>query len=210
MKKIFSTACAAMSMIAVTACYADYRPYIDVGIGYAAPQSMPNSVDYTLLEGVVIEGYPGRTDENYGGRAVFGILWDVSNFVAYGLEGGAAYYGSTKYTTSTSTLTMHYYGLELLGVAQFTFDKLHFTLKAGGTDEQMQPAEDNMRDTNLHDSNTVVPEVGASIAYSFTPSLQLGLSYYHTFGQDVNFNNNGDAESLPSINMGLLEFTYFI
>lgn len=192
-------------------CFADsYKIYADLGAGYAAPQSMPNAYSYQLLNGTEVSGTPNRTDETLGGRATLGFLWDAKTALAYGVEAGAAYYGTTKYSTNQSTLNMHYYGIEFLGVAQLNIDLLHLIFKAGVTDEQMQPTKSTMPASQLQDSNTVLPEVGLGLAYSLRPDLQLGLSYYHTFGHNVNFNSNGAAENLPSMNMGLLELTYFV
>lgn len=205
MKYVFMT-----GLLMSAAAFADDgKIYLDVGVGYSQRQNMPTSAEYELLPGVGASGTSTQTDENEGGRAVIGMLWGTEAAVAYGAEVGAAYYGTNKYSTNSSSATLHYYGIEFLGVTQFNIDKWHVILKAGGTDEQLQVTQDNAEDTGLSDNNMVLPEVGAGIAYSFTPNLRLGLSYYHVFGQDVTFNNNADAENLPSVNMGLLEFSYF-
>lgn len=207
MKKIIKTVISSALLLGVGAsAYADYRPYGDIGVGYAAAVDMPDGNSYNDLPGVVPTGESSSSATNYGGRVAIGVLWDVETKFSYGVEAAGAYYGVTKYSNPTSSVEMNYYGLELLGVAQWNMDKLHLIAKAGATDEQLHPTKNNIdNNEQLQDSEQVLPEVGAGFSYSFTPNVQLGLMYYHTFGGNVSFDTTGDATTLPSVNMGLLE-----
>lgn len=210
MKKIVAIlAVGSFLMSASQISYGNYQPYADIGVGYSSPTAMPAGETFNNLDGVVPEGTASSTATQYGGRLALGILWDTETAVAYGLEAAAALYGIDKYSNESANVEMNYYGLELLGVLQFNLDKLHLIVKGGASDEQLHPTKTNIDNTGLTDSQQVLPEVGAGIAYSFTQNTQLGLSYYHTFGNTVSFNSTGDATNLPSVNMGLLELVVF-
>lgn len=210
MKKGFLTL-ASISLISIAATtYADYSPYARLGFGAASREDMPSSDALNDLPDVVPVGTGTSDDSNYGARLAFGVLWNPEMKVSYGLETAIAYYGMTKYSNDTSDVEMNYYGIELLGVMQFNLDKLHLLMKAGATNEQLHPTKSNIDDSGLSDSNTILPEVGAGIAYSMASDFQLGVSYYHTFGQDVSFDSNGQADNLPSVDMVFLELTFYI
>lgn len=210
MKKVFLTLMGASLISAAAMSYADYSPYVDLGFGAANREDMPSSGALNDLPDVVPVGTGTSDESNYGARLALGVLWNPEMTVSYGLEAGVAYYGMTKYSNDISDVEMNYYGIELLGVTQLNLDKLHLLLKAGVTDEQLHPTKSNIDDADLSDSNTVLPEVGAGIAYSVAPDFQIGLSYYHTFGQDVSFDSNGEAENLPAVDMALLEIVYHL
>jgi opacity protein-like surface antigen len=211
MKKIVATL-AGISLlgIAASAAAAEYSPYVDLGFGYSAPENMPSASEINNFPGIVPVGTPTSSADNYGGRIALGILWDTETTLAYGLEGGVAYYGMVKYSNLVSSVDMNYYGIELLGVAQFNIAKLHLVLKGGATEEQLHPTKTNIDNSSFEDSNQVLPEVAAGIAYSVTENLEVGVSYYHVFGYTVNFNSTGSAENLPSVSMGLLELQYLL
>ena len=209
-KKILSMLVFGASVIGMTISgYAENQPYLGLGLGYAAPQDMPAANTFGEIGGVVPTGTAGRTDNNYGGRAALGYMLDVESDLAYGIETAAAYYGMTKYSNDSASVEMNYYGLELLGVMRLSIDKLRLIGKIGFSDEQFHPTKTNIENNpGLTSNQQILPEVGAGIAYLFAPNLQVGLSYYHTFGNSVSFDNNGAATNLPSVNLGLLEMTY--
>lgn len=191
--------------------YADNQFYVDLGAGYAAAEDMPTPSSFVNVEGVTILGTVGKTDSNYGGRLALGYLWNRESSVAYGIETAAASYGMTKYSNDAASVEMNYYGLELLGVGQVNLDKLRLIGKVGASDEQFHPTKKNIENNpNFTSSEQVLPEVGAGIAYLFTPNFQLGLSYYHTFGNTVGFESDADATNLPSVNLVFLEMSYFL
>ncbi len=211
MKKILSTLIFGASVMSIAASgYADYRPYIDLGVGYAEALNMPDGNDFSNLGGVLPVGTSSSTANNYGGRLAAGVMWDTETLLAYGIEAAAASYGMTKYANDASSVEMNYYGLELLGVAQINAGKVRLIGKAGAVLEQLHPTKGNINNEGLNDSQQVLPEVGAGIAYAFTPHFQLGLTFYHTFGNDVSFNDTAGAENLPSVDLAFLEAMYMV
>lgn len=210
MKWIFSTVVSVSLMSVAGLSYADHYFYADLGLGYAAASNMPDSEDFNQLPGTDAVGSLDRTRNNYGGRIGIGVMWDANAWLSYGLETAGAYYGVTKYSNAASSVEMNYYGIECLGVARFNMNKFHLLLKAGMTDERMHPTKSNINNADFDGNNQVLPEVGMGIAYSVTPNLLVGLSYYHTFGDDVSFTSTETAENLPSVDMGFLEFLYFM
>lgn len=212
MKKIFSTLVLGVSIVGAAATgYADNQFYLNLGAGYAAAENMPAASTFSDIDGVLPLGTDGKTEDNYGGRFAVGYMWDTESAFSYGVETAAAYYGVTKYSNSEASVDMNYYGLELLAVGQVNIDKLRLIGKVGATDERFHPTKTNIEDNpEFTSSQQVLPEVGAGIAYLFTPNFQLGLSYYHTFGNDVSFDNNASATNLPSVDLVLLEMSYFL
>lgn len=209
-KFILSSVLGVSAIGAAVSAHADDQFYVGLGAGYAAAQNMPASGSFEKIEGVPL-GIPGKTESNYGGRVALGYMFDLQADFSYGLEAAAAYYGVTKYSNALASVEMNYYGLELLGVGQLNLDKLRLIGKVGASDEQFHPTKSNIKkNPNFTSSEQVLPEVGAGIAYLFTPSFQLGLNYYHVFGNDVTFNNDSDATALPSVNLVLLEMSYFL
>ncbi|MES2204949.1 MAG: outer membrane beta-barrel protein [Pseudomonadota bacterium] len=210
MKKMIQIlALSAMSLC--TCAYADNQFYIGLGAGYAGAEDMPQGDTFANVDGVTSQGDSSETASNYGGRIAVGYLWDTQTDFAYGLETAAAYYGVTKYSNDAASVEMNYYGLELLGVGELSFDKLRLIGKAGISDEQFHPTKKNIENNpNFTSSQQVLPEVGAGLAYSFTQDLQVGITYYHTFGTQVSFNSDGDATKLPSVDLVLLEMAYFL
>ncbi len=212
MKKKFSTlVIGGASLMSIAASgYADYRPYIDLGVGYAQAVDMPEGSEFSELGGIIPVGTADSTPTNYGGRLAAGLLWDVETVLAYGIEAAVASYGMTKYSNDASSVEMNYYGLELLGVTQVNVGKVRLIGKAGVSLEQLHPYKTNINNEGLNDGEAILPEVGAGIAYAFTPSFQLGITCYHTFGQDVSFQDTANAENLPSVNMAFLEAMYMV
>lgn len=211
MKKKFSTLVFGASLMSIAASgYADYRPYIDLGVGYAEALNMPSGSDFSDLGGVIPVGEGNSTTNNYGGRISAGIMWDTETILAYGIEAAAASYGMTKYSNDASSVEMNYYGLELLGVTQINAGKVRLIGKAGASLEQLHPTKANINNSGFNDSQQVLPEVGAGIAYAFTPHFQLGVTCYHTFGSDVSLQDTASAENLPSVNMAFLEAMYMV
>lgn len=212
MKKTFSAILLSASVMGIgVSGYAMNNFYVNLGAGYAAAQNMPSAGSFEQIEGVIPLGTPGKVEDNYGGRVALGYMWNTDTHVSYGLETAAAYYGVTKYSNAVAGVDMNYYGIEFLGVGQLNFDKLRLIGKIGATDEQFHPTKNNIENNpNFTSSQEVLPEVGAGLAYAFTPNFQLGVSYYHTFGNDVTFNNDTDATNLPSVNLVLLEMSYFL
>ena len=211
-KKILSMLLFGVSVIGVAVSgYAENQIYVDLGAGYAAAQDMPATGSFVNIDGVIPSGTVGKTDTNYGGRVALGYMWNTEADFSYGLETAAASYGMTKYSNAAASVEMNYYGLEFLGVGQINMDKLRLIGKIGGTDEQFHPTKKNIENNpNFTSSQQVLPEVGAGIAYLFTPNFQVGLSFYHTFGNTVSFESDADATALPSVNLGLLELAYFL
>lgn len=212
MKNFFSALVLGVSVISLAvSAHADNKLYTSLGLGYAAPEDMPKASTFDEIFGVIPAGTSGRTDDNYGGRIAIGYMLNTEATLSYGLETAAAYYGVSKYSNNVSSVEMNYYGLELLGVAQLSLDKVRLIGKLGASDEQFHPTKSNIQNNSgFTSSQQVLPEVGAGIAYMFTPSLQVGLSFYHVFGSDVSFDNNADATALPSVNLGLLEIAFFL
>jgi len=209
-KTVHALAFGALIMSMCASLHAEYRPYVDLGFGYSGLTSMPEGDDFGDLAGVVPAGTGTSTPDNYGGRVAAGLLWNTQETLSYGLEAAAAYYGVDKYANDAASVEMNYYGLEFLGVAQLNLDKLRLIAKAGVTDEQLHPTKSNINNSSFTDSQQILPEVGAGVAYAITPNLQLGLTFYHTFGSTVSFDNTGEACNLPSVNMSLLEFMYLL
>lgn len=200
--------CGIIAMSACATLSADPRFYADLGFGYSALESMPEADGFSDFFGVIPVGDATSTANNYGGRLAAGLMWDTDATLAYGVEIAAAYYGVDKYSNDASSVEMNYYGIELLGVAQLNIDKVMLIGKAGVTDEQLHPTKSNINNSGLTDSQEILPEVGAGIAYAITPSFQVGVTYYHTFGNTVTFNSSSDVQNLPSVDMTLLEVKY--
>lgn len=209
MKKIFSTLLLASVIGTVVSAYADNQFYVGLGLGYAGAEDMPANGSFNDVDGVLPLGSTSKTTDNYGGRVALGYMWDRQASFSYGVETAAAYYGVSKYANDAASVDMNYYGLELLGVGQLNLDKLRLIGKLGMSDEQFHPTKSNIENNpEFTSSEQVLPEVGGGIAYLFTPDLQVGVTYYHTFGNAVSFDNDADATALPSVNLVLLEMSY--
>lgn len=211
MKKIglfLSAACIA------TGAFAAYPSvYFDIGGGYASQQAMPAADEFANISGASSGSSTSSTGENLGGRAAVGLDWVTGKRTSFGVELGAAAYGSTKYSQENTSLDLNYYGYEFLGVGRLHLSKMALIIKGGIVEEMVNPTKDNVGGSSsldlVKDSDTVLPEVGLGIGYQVGKYAQLSTMYYHTFGEDVSFDTPSGANNLPSINAFDLELTLY-
>lgn len=187
--------------------------YIDIGGGYASQQAMPSAGEFANISGVSSGSSTSSTSENLGGRAAIGLDWATGQRTSFGIELGAAAYGSTKYSQENASLDLNYYGYEFLGVGRLHLSKMALIFKGGIVEEMMNPGKDNVGNSGtldlVKDSETILPEVGLGLGYQAGKHAQLSTMYYHTFGEDVSFDTQTGANNLPSINAFDLELTLY-
>lgn len=184
--------------------------YVFLGAGYADQESMPSAADFTSLSGVDNSGTTDRDDQQMGGRAGIGLMWNTFSCFDMGVELAGAIYGSEKYSNGSDSIEFNYYGIELLGVGQLNFDKFHIIGKLGVTNERLHPAKENVSNDNITSTSTVNPEVGLGIGFTLTSQSELNLTAYHVVGNDVSFNSDTAAVNLPSIDSMFLQWTRYI
>lgn len=181
--------------------------YMSIGAGASEVEHMPSATDFGNSS-ITSGSDPELDQQNLAVRVAVGYFFEGKAWVQPGVELGGSYLGEHDYTTSDDTLDYKFYTVDLLAVVRFTAaNHLLLSLKAGLANEYVDLSDTDLSSTYDSD-NGYLPEVGASVGYKINDHNALNLSYYRTFGKDIEFNDSGDINQSPSITSGLLEYSY--
>jgi hypothetical protein len=130
----------------------------------------------------------------WGGRVAGGTNFVNGNPISFGSEIAWGYYAKSSLNTPGINGTSDYYGFDILGAINYTYNQFDFFAKAGAmffnkkvdalrnltTNFDGVTISSSIRDRVI--TNETMPEIKFGGLYNFNPNLGISLAYMHIFG----------------------------